>query len=125
MAEVKDTTTAFERTVADIAGRFAATPFNQIDEAIVESQGALVEVLGLDQSALWQHVAESKDFVLTHQWARDGVPELPPERQLMPCVIVEVAVPILHSRDVAALVPWVSNRRFDGWRRDGSRGRRE
>jgi len=83
MAEVKDTTTALERTVADIAGRFAATPFNQIDEAIVESQGALVEVLGLDQSALWQHVAESKDFVLTHQWARNGVPELPPERQLM------------------------------------------
>jgi len=83
MAEVKDTTTALERAVADIAGRFAATPFNQIDETIVESQGALVEVLGLDQSALWQHVAESKDFVLTHQWTRKGVPELPPERQLM------------------------------------------
>jgi hypothetical protein len=35
---------------------------------------------------------------------------------IMPCVIVEVAVPILHSRHVAALVPWVSDRRFDGWR---------
>ena len=44
MAEVKDTTTALERAVADIAGRFAATPFNQIDEAIVE----WTEVLALD-----------------------------------------------------------------------------
>ncbi len=81
MAEIKDRSTAFERTMADIAVRFAATPFDQIDEAIVESQRALAEVLDLDGSSLWQHVAESKEFVLTHQWARAGVPELPPEAQ--------------------------------------------
>ena len=55
MAEVKDTSTALERTVADIAGRFAATPFNQIDEAIVESQRAAVRgLLEVDRSWLWE-----------------------------------------------------------------------
>jgi formate hydrogenlyase transcriptional activator len=82
MAEKKDTSTAFERTVADVAARFAATPFEKIDEAIVESQRALVDVLDLDRSSLWEHVAESNDFVLRHHWARDGVAELPPSGQL-------------------------------------------
>ena len=37
----------------------------------------------------------------------------------------EAAVPILHSRNIAAAVPWVSDRRVGAWRRDGSRGRSE
>jgi formate hydrogenlyase transcriptional activator len=74
---------AFERTVADIALRFALSHAHAIDEALLDSQRRLAEVLGLDRSSLWQQVPGTSDFAFTHYWAREGTPEPPPAGTLL------------------------------------------
>jgi PAS domain S-box-containing protein len=46
LALIQASRTAFERTVADIAATFASTPFDKLDETIIDCQRRLVEALG-------------------------------------------------------------------------------
>jgi PAS domain S-box-containing protein len=83
LALIQASRTAFERTVADIAATFASTPFDKLDQTIIDCQRRLVEALGVDRSSLWQQVADSNDFAFTHYWAREGVPDPPPAGHLL------------------------------------------
>jgi formate hydrogenlyase transcriptional activator len=66
----------FERLLADLSAGFVALPADQVDGAIEDAQGRIVEALGVDRSSLFQFSAE--EMVLSHSWVRPGFQPFPP-----------------------------------------------
>jgi PAS domain S-box-containing protein len=93
----------FEQVVAEIAVRFVNPPLERVDEVVVDSQRQMVEVLGVDRSALWQFTENDEDLIYTHYWSRPELP-LPPPR---PSVSAHDAFPWLLERVRAGQATWI------------------
>ena len=64
------------RLLAEITSSFITVPPDRLDMVIINVQRAIVEMLGLERSSLWQFSGQ-KDIILTHYWQVDGWPPLP------------------------------------------------
>jgi hypothetical protein len=60
-----------------LAARFGNLPPEQFDEAVRDAQRRILEALDLDRSAVFQS-ANGTDLVMTHHWAREGLPAILP-----------------------------------------------
>jgi PAS domain S-box-containing protein len=67
----------FDQLVRELAARFGNLPPEQFDEAIRDAQRRILEALDLDRSAVFQS-ANGQDLVMTHHWAREGLPAILP-----------------------------------------------
>jgi formate hydrogenlyase transcriptional activator len=65
-----DGTVALDRAVTDIAAKLVAVPHDQLDQAIVESQQRLAQLLDVDRSVLWQRQTGRDELRYTHMWRR-------------------------------------------------------
>lgn len=63
----------FEELLGDVLPRFVALPAERIDAAIIETQGKLVESLGMDRSVLFS-LMDDGSVAITHSWHRPDVP---------------------------------------------------
>jgi FixJ family two-component response regulator/signal transduction histidine kinase len=82
----------FERLLADLSARFINLPANEIDDAITDALRRIVELLGVDRSAL-HHFAPGGETVLTHTWIAPGF---------------DIRLPV--PRSIGARYPWVIGR---------------
>jgi len=64
----------FEQTVAGLSARFINLPPDRVDSEITSGLEVLVEALDTDRASLGQFDAGTGDLVITHNWARPGIP---------------------------------------------------
>ena len=64
----------FEQTVAGLSARFINLPTNHVDSEITSGLEVLVEALDTDRASLAQFDPTTGDLVVTHNWARQGIP---------------------------------------------------
>lgn len=64
----------FEQTVAGLSARFINLPPDRVDSEITSGLEVLVEALGTDRASLGQFDSATGDLVITHDWARPGIP---------------------------------------------------
>ena len=79
----------FERVLTDISSRFINTPAASVDAEITGALRALVELLGVDRSTLFQWSADGQNLENSHQWVAEGCDPTPPfiPHQVLPyCV---------------------------------------
>ena len=65
----------FEQTVAGLSARFINLPADRVDSEITIGLEVLVEALDTDRASLGVFDASTGDLVITHNWARPGVPQ--------------------------------------------------
>jgi hypothetical protein len=75
--QVVEEAVQFDQLVRELAARFGSLPPEQFDEAVGDAQRRILEALDLDRSAVFQFV-NGQDLVMTHHWARAGLPAVPP-----------------------------------------------
>jgi PAS domain S-box-containing protein len=75
--QVLEEAVQFDQLVRELAARFGSLPPEQFDEAVGDAQRRILEALDLDRSAVFQFV-NGQDLVMTHHWARAGLPAVPP-----------------------------------------------
>ena len=83
----------FERHVTEWAARFVRVSADEVDDAIVDTQRQIVEVLDIDRCVLWQLTEGNADLVLTHVHVRSGSPQAPATfaaRELFPWLFSKV-----------------------------------
>ena len=66
-----------EKLLADLMARFVALPSEKVNEAIEETQSAIIAALELDRSSLWQVWEDKPGLFITHQCQNPGWPPLP------------------------------------------------
>jgi len=90
----------FEQTVTGLSARFINLPPDQVDSEITSGLEVLVEALDTDRGSLGEFDPPTGDLVITHNWARPGIP---PFRERL----VKGVLPWLEARllrgEVAAL----------------------
>jgi formate hydrogenlyase transcriptional activator len=64
----------FEQTVAGLSSRFINLPPDRVDKEINFGLEVLVEALDTDRASLAQFDPATGDLVVTHNWARPGIP---------------------------------------------------
>ena len=69
----------FERLLAELSARFINLPSAQVDEAITDALRQIVTLLDVDRSQLIRFAAEDGVAEVTHSWAVEGVPAVPPK----------------------------------------------
>lgn len=67
----------FEELVGELSAAFVSATEDQIDDEIRHWHKQVVVSLGLDSSSIGRIDAQSKTFILVHQWARPGTPRVP------------------------------------------------
>jgi signal transduction histidine kinase len=82
----------FERLLADLSARFVNLPAAEVDDAITDALRRIVEMLGVDRTALIQYAPDG-ETVLTHTWI---APEF------------DIRLPV--PRSIGARYPWVIRR---------------
>ena len=65
----------FEQTVAGLSARFINLPTDRADSEITSGLELLVEALDTDRASLAQFDPLTGDLVVTHNWARPGIPK--------------------------------------------------
>lgn len=68
----------FDRLVAKISASFVNLRAPEVDAAIEEALHQILDALDLDRGTVLQLTGD-QDFVVTHHWARPGLPPRPPQ----------------------------------------------
>ncbi len=79
----------FEQQLADLSATFVSLPAEQVDQQIDWALQLLLEAMGVDRSSVAELSSDGKRFEVTHTQERNGIPAMP-------------------SRNLAELVPWVT-----------------
>jgi FixJ family two-component response regulator/signal transduction histidine kinase len=69
---------AFERLLAQLSARFINLPAAGVDDAITDALRQIVVLLGADRGQLVRFTHSPDDGFVTHSWAVNGVPPVPP-----------------------------------------------
>jgi signal transduction histidine kinase len=69
----------FERLLAELSARFINLPASQIDDAITDALRQIVILLDVDRSQLIRFTGEPGVAQVTHSWAVEDVPLVPPK----------------------------------------------
>ncbi len=69
----------FERLLAELSARFVNLPAAEVDGAITDALRQIVVLLDVDRSQLIRFARRGGEVEITHSWAVDGVPAVPPK----------------------------------------------
>lgn len=67
----------FETLLADLSATFVNLPADEIDTRIEWSLRRITEFLDIDRSSFGEYLAESRQFLVTHSYVRQGFPPCP------------------------------------------------
>ena len=84
----------FEEAVAGLSGSFINLPADRVDGEITEGLQVLTEALDADRATFGQVDAATGDILVTHSWARPGIPHFGGR-------LPKIALPWLHERLVS------------------------
>jgi len=81
-------TEATATLLADISSKFVNLPADEVDREIINAQGRIFELLGLDVSGFWRWSAEASGFFRITHYSRSGedlrIPEQMDAREYLP-----------------------------------------
>jgi FixJ family two-component response regulator/signal transduction histidine kinase len=69
----------FERLLAELSARFINLPAAEVDDAITDALRQIVGIIGAERSQLIRFPPQGDEAHVTHSWAVEGVPAVPPK----------------------------------------------